>query len=238
MKFLVVFVMFLSFSDVCAEGFFSSIWGVISGIFPGKKKSGNFPLKKIHFTTTKETNSGGAMKVHFVLVYDEPVFTELGQISARRYFEVIDQLRKDHPDKLKVIKLDLIAEDNFGLDFFDVETYADIMDVYGGYIFADYNNNKTPHRVTIPEYDEVRVVFGKDDLDRYPEDLSLDKERVIDATKLKNINSENLDEIIEEYYSTDGDVVAFAKEPLSLGQDHYDREDYINMGLLDDPYDE
>ena len=52
------------------------------------------------------------------------------------------------------------------------------------------------------------------------------------------IIEDNLDEIIEEDYSTEEDVVAFAKETLSLGQDHYDREDYINMGLLDDPYDE
>lgn len=41
-----------------------------------------------------------------------------------------------------------------------------------------------------------------------------------------------------DYCETEEDVVVFAKETYSLGVDHYDREDYINMGLLDDPYDE
>ena len=56
--------------------------------------------------------------------------------------------------------------------------------------------------------------------------------------QIAEIIEDNLDEIIEEDYSTEEDVVAFAKETLSLGQDHYDREDYINIGLLEDPYDE
>ena len=56
--------------------------------------------------------------------------------------------------------------------------------------------------------------------------------------QIAEIIEDNLDEIIEEDYSTEEDVVAFAKETLSLGQDHYDREDYINMGMLDEPYDE
>ena len=56
--------------------------------------------------------------------------------------------------------------------------------------------------------------------------------------QIAEIIEDNLDEIIEEDYSTEEDVVAFAKETSSLGQDHYDREDYINMGLLDEPYDE
>ena len=56
--------------------------------------------------------------------------------------------------------------------------------------------------------------------------------------QIAEIIEDNLDEIIEEDYSTEEDVVAFAKETLSLGQDHYDREDYINMGLLEDPNDE
>ena len=56
--------------------------------------------------------------------------------------------------------------------------------------------------------------------------------------QIAEIIEDNLDEIIEEDYSTEEDVVAFAKETLSLGQDHYDKEDYINMGLLEDPNDE
>lgn len=54
-----------------------------------------------------------------------------------------------------------------------------------------------------------------------------------------NIIEEEMNLLIEDdYYETEKDVVEFAKETLSLGQDHYDREDYINMGLIEDPYDE
>lgn len=194
MKFLVIFVIFLSFSDVCAEGLLSGVFGGIGDFFSGKNEGEDFPLEKVWITTKSNTNNGGAMKVHLVLVYDKSVFDELGKISARRYFNLIDQLHKDHPDKLKVIKWDLIASDNLGLDSFKVETYVDAMRVYGGYMFADYSNNRFAHRAKVPRYKEVRVVFGEEDLAIYPEDLNLDKGRVIDATKLKNINSENLDE--------------------------------------------
>ena len=54
-----------------------------------------------------------------------------------------------------------------------------------------------------------------------------------------DIIEENIDIFIEDdYCETEDDVVVFAKETYSLGVDHYDREDYINMGLLEDPYDE
>jgi hypothetical protein len=42
----------------------------------------------------------------------------------------------------------------------------------------------------------------------------------------------------DDSYETEADVVEFAKETYSMGIDHYDREDYINMGLLDEPCDE
>lgn len=54
-----------------------------------------------------------------------------------------------------------------------------------------------------------------------------------------DIIEEEMNLLIEDdYYETEEDVLEFAKETYSLGVDHYDREDYINMGLLDEPYDE
>lgn len=199
MKFLVIFVIFLSFSDVCAEGLLSGVFGGIGDFFSGKNEGEDFPLEKVWITTNSNTNNGGAMKVHLVLVYDKSVFDELGKISARRYFNLIDQLHKDHPDKLKVIKWDLIASDNLGLDSFKVETYVDAMRVYGGYMFADYSNNRFAHRAKVPRYKEVRVVFGEEDLAIYPEDLNLDKGRVIDATNLKEVDSEQNENDLSVY---------------------------------------
>ena len=53
-----------------------------------------------------------------------------------------------------------------------------------------------------------------------------------------DIIEEEINLLIEDDYKTEKDVVDFAKETYSLGVDHYDREDYINMGLLDEPYEE
>ena len=54
-----------------------------------------------------------------------------------------------------------------------------------------------------------------------------------------DIIEEDIDILIEDdYYETEKDVVDYAKETYSLGVDHYDREDYINMGLLDEPDEE
>ena len=64
------------------------------------------------------------------------------------------------------------------------------------------------------------------------------EDKCFEFEQISEIIEDNLDEIIEEDYSTEEDVVAFAKETYSLGVDHYDREDYINMGLIDEPYDE
>lgn len=221
MKFFVVFVIFLSFSDVCAEGLFSGVFGGIGDFFSGKSGDGDFPLEKVWITTKSNTNNGGAMKVHLILVYDKSVFDELGKISARRYFNLIDQLHKDHPDKLKVIKWDLIASDNLGLDSFKVETYIDTMSVYGGYVFADYSNNRFAHRAKVPKYKEVRVVFGEEDLAIYPEDLSLDKGRVIDATNLKEADSEDNENDLPAYPERldKGGIIDSAKGAMSQSQD-------------------
>ena len=52
-----------------------------------------------------------------------------------------------------------------------------------------------------------------------------------------DIIEENIDIFIEDdYYETEEYVVEFAKETYSLGVDHYDMEDYINMDMLDEPY--
>lgn len=54
-----------------------------------------------------------------------------------------------------------------------------------------------------------------------------------------DIIEEDIDILIgDDYYETEKDVVEFAKETYNMGVDHYDREDYINMGMLDEPYDE
>lgn len=65
------------------------------------------------------------------------------------------------------------------------------------------------------------------------------EDKCFEFEQIADIIEEEINLLIEDdYCETEQDIVEFAKETLSLGQDHYDREDYINMGLLEDPYDE
>ena len=65
------------------------------------------------------------------------------------------------------------------------------------------------------------------------------EDKCFEFEQYADIIEENIDIFIEDdYCETEEDVVVFAKETYSLGVDHYDREDYINMGMLDEPYDE
>lgn len=49
---------------------------------------------------------------------------------------------------------------------------------------------------------------------------------------------DNMFVLIDVDLETEEDVICFVKEDISMGINHYDKEDYINMGLLDEPYDE
>ena len=65
------------------------------------------------------------------------------------------------------------------------------------------------------------------------------EDKCFEFEQYADIIEENIDIFIEDdYCETEEDVVVFAKETYRIGINHYDREDYINMGLLDEPYDE
>ena len=64
------------------------------------------------------------------------------------------------------------------------------------------------------------------------------EDKCFEFEQYADIIEENIDIFIEDDYATEQDIVEFAKETYRIGINHYDREDYINMGLLDDPFDE
>lgn len=64
------------------------------------------------------------------------------------------------------------------------------------------------------------------------------EDKCFEFEQIADIIEEEINLLIEDDYATEQDIVEFAKETYRIGINHYDREDYINMGLLDEPYDE
>ena len=187
MKFLVVFVALLSFSDVCAEGLFSRIIGIFTGWFPGKDNGGDFDLEAVQVVTKEDMNRHGAMRAHLVIVYDNELRKELRTMTSYRYFRMVDQLIKDYPDKMKIYSWNLIAVDRIR-DWQKIDTLKNTMSPFGGFIFADYHNSMMAQRAEIPNYKKIKIIFGKDTFAIDYEDKELVDN---DITEYKELGDEN-----------------------------------------------
>ena len=198
MKFLVVLFLFLSsFETFAANAVTSAFMGASVMDFVDRrveKKNKNwfwsifsdndFSLENIMVVTEEGMNNGGAMNVHLVIVYSKEMLQILGTMSARQYFSMIDQLIKDHPDTMKIYSWTLIAENRIR-GWQPIETFKESMTPLGGFIFADYDDGIAVHRARIPNYEKIKVSFGRNDFVIEYEDPSLQEEYVIDVTEQK-----------------------------------------------------
>lgn len=108
----------------------------------------NFNLETIKLVTKKEMNSGGAINLHVVIAFDKELELELSKMTATDYFSGVDQLKKDHPDKLYIRKWELVAKDRIFPDV-DLKIPNEFLLPVGGFVFATYSNTG-PHRGMIP----------------------------------------------------------------------------------------
>jgi len=194
MKFFVIFVIFLNFSEILGDAATSTFMGVsaadsIDRITSRKKKGwlssifsdDDFSLEQIMIVTEANMNNNGAMKAHLVIVYDKELMRELSAMTAYRYFDMVDQLIKDHPDKMKIYSWNLIAEDRIR-PWQKIDTLRSTMSPLGGFIFAGYDNMGV-HRAKVPNYEKVKVVFGRSDFTIDYEDKNMDAGEVTDITE-------------------------------------------------------
>ena len=202
MKFFVVLFLFFSSFEIFAStnaltGAFmgTSVMDFVDRRIEKKNKSwfwsifsdNDFSLENIMVVTEAGMNNGGAMKVHLVIVYSKEILQILGTVSARQYFSMIDQLIKDHPDTMKIYSWTLIAENRIR-GWQPIETLKDSMTPLGGFIFADYDNSTAVHRARIPDYEKVKVTFGRNDFKIEYEDQDLYEKDVLDVTETRADN--------------------------------------------------
>lgn len=201
MKFFVVLFLFLSSFEIFATnaltGAFmgTTVMDFVDRRLEKKNKSwfwsifsdNDFSLENIMVVTEAGMNNGGAMNVHLVIVYSKEILQILGTVSARQYFSMIDQLIKDHPDTMKIYSWTLVAENRIR-GWQPIETLKDSMTPLGGFIFADYDNSTGVHRARIPNYEKVRVTFGRNDFKIEYEDQDLYEKDVLDVTETRADN--------------------------------------------------
>ena len=175
MKFLV----FLIFLCGCAEvGILNETRKGLNSLL---KNSEDFSLEQIMIVTEANMNNNGAMKAHLVIVYDKELMHELSAMTAARYFDMVDQLIKDHPDRMKIYSWNLIAKDRIR-PWQKIDTLKSTMSPLGGFIFSGYDNMGV-HRAKVPNYEKVKVVFGRSDFSVDYEDKNMDVGEITDITE-------------------------------------------------------
>jgi hypothetical protein len=132
---------------------------ILSDIFAPKS---GLSLEKVAISVEENMNDNGALKLHLVIVYDRVLVEELRKMSSGEYFRTVDQLLKDHPDKMKIFEWELVAKKRL-IPFSDIEYPTDHMTPIAGYVFAKYSS-PGEHRATIPTYSEkIKISLEKED---------------------------------------------------------------------------
>lgn len=145
--------------------------GIISKFFSSDDE---FCLEQVMLITKSEMNENGATKIHIVIVYDKELLRELAKMSANRYFQSVEQLQKDFPDKFKVIGAELVAKDRI-IPWKSIDYPHEHMSPVGGLIFASYSNSGE-HRAIIPNYVKLKIIFEQKDFRIEYEDKDNDED--------------------------------------------------------------
>jgi hypothetical protein len=121
---------------------------------------GGITLEEIMLSTEEDMNDRGAVKVHMIVVYEQELAEELTKMSADHYFHSVDQLVKDHPDKIKIFEWELVAKKRI-TPWQKIEYPSDHMTPLAGYIFARYSGIGEYRAKIPPSYKKVKVTFER-----------------------------------------------------------------------------
>ena len=133
------------------------------GSFLGKlfASKGGIALEKVMFLIEEDMNNHGAVRLHIVVVYDEELMAELKKMSANEYFHQLEQLTKDHPDKMKIFEWEFAAKKRI-TPWITIEYPADHMTPLAAFIFAKYSGTGE-HRARIPTSSKkAKIKLDKD----------------------------------------------------------------------------
>ncbi|MDR3180112.1 MAG: hypothetical protein LBT70_04425 [Holosporaceae bacterium] len=108
-------------------------------------------IEAVMFCIEENMNNNGAVKVHLVIVYDEKELVgEFSKMTAREYFRSIKQLKKDHPDKMKIFKWEFKAEKKMS-PWVPIKHNTSELTPLKGFVFASYDSIGE-HRAIIPSF--------------------------------------------------------------------------------------
>ena len=124
---------------------------------------GNVDIEQIMISVNQNMNQGGAVKLHVLIVYEKELIAELEKMSSREYFRQVDQLIKDHPDKMKIFSWELVAKQRIG-PWTPLEYPIGHMIPLAGFVFADYSTNGE-HRAQLPIGKKVKITLEENDFE-------------------------------------------------------------------------
>ena len=96
-------------------------------------------------------NRNMPLKVDFVIVKDAIIAEHVAKLTARQFMKHRKQLKRDHPESIKIKSFELIPNQSVVMPMKYLKT-----EVAAAFIFADYNN-QLPNRWTIYTADCVKV---------------------------------------------------------------------------------
>lgn len=130
----------------------------ISRLLAGRS---NVTIEKVMLSIDKNMNQSSAVKLHLVIVYDKSLVNILEKLNSNEYFKQIDQLIKDHPDKMKIFSWQLVAKQRIG-PWITLEYPIGYMTPEAGFIFANYSTNGD-HRSKLPVGRNIIITLEKND---------------------------------------------------------------------------
>lgn len=144
-------------------------------------------LQKATINVATDMNNGAAVKMHLVIVYSKELVSKLSTLRSDRYFEMVDQLKRDYPEQMKIFAWEIIAKEQMFPS--KIEYPRDHMTPLAGFIFVSYtdnnrygngglNNNMStsiagqtshPYRARVPpSSEEIEIYLEKDNFKILP----------------------------------------------------------------------
>ena len=178
------------------SGLGSTLGGFLKNEKPG------LTLESVAFQVFDETNSGAAVEVHLVIIYDDRLAEKIREMTAYEYFrqEHYDKISKNYPGKVKIFKWTLPAKSTIS-DWKKIPyPNIDLVPILGR-IFAKYSNDSSGSSahdkcsITIEaSTKKLEIILKKDSIElkpgeqkNQPQELTITPDKVKSKLKMESM---------------------------------------------------
>ncbi|MDR1361836.1 MAG: hypothetical protein LBJ16_01305 [Holosporaceae bacterium] len=145
----------------------------MGGVFASKEKVN---LKTIVFDVEENMNHNGAVKLDLIIVYTQELVNKLSEMSSREYFRRKRQLKRDHPDKIKIYQWGIEAEKSLSKPI-KIKHDTNALTPLAAFIFADFSSTGE-HRHLVPEaLENIKLVLKENDFELEQSDSDVEKKK-------------------------------------------------------------